>query len=79
MIKTVFYNKLIRFNRNITSHKTKYFEVKKTLNSLITKDYNFFLGRVYFTHNDGSKNTFAYQPTLHMLELKKRQRYRLCS
>ena len=71
MIKTGFYNKLIKFNRNITSHKTKYFEVKKTLNSLITKNYNFFLGRVYFTRNDGSKNTFVYQPTLHMLELKK--------
>ena len=26
------------------------------LNSLITKDYNFFLGRIYFTSNDGSKN-----------------------
>ena len=71
MIKTGFYNKLIKFNRNITSHKTKYFEVKKTLNSLITKNYNFFLGRVYFTRNDGSENTFVYQPTLHMLELKK--------
>ena len=31
----------------------------------------FFLGRVYFTSNDCSQNTFAYQPTLDTLELKK--------
>ena len=43
------------------------------LNSLITKGYKFFLGRIYFTGNDGSQNTFAYQPTLDSLELKKRQ------
>ena len=41
------------------------------LNSLITNDYNFFLGRIYFTSNDGPQNTFAYQPTLDTLELKK--------
>ena len=31
----------------------------------------FFLGRMYFTSNDGSQNTFVYQPTLDTLELKK--------
>ena len=41
------------------------------LNSLITNDYNFFLGRMYFTSNDGSQNTFVYQPTLDTLEFKK--------
>ena len=35
------------------------------------KDYNFFLGRIYFTSNDGSQNTFIYQPTLDAIELKK--------
>ena len=30
-----------------------------------------FLGMMYFTSNDGSQNTFVYQPTLDMLELKK--------
>ena len=44
--KTDFDNKLTRFNRKITSNKTKYLEVQKKLNSLITKDYNFFLGRI---------------------------------
>ena len=34
-------------------------------------DYNFFLGRTYFTSNDGTQNTFVYQPTLDTLELKK--------
>ena len=40
------------------------------LNSLISKDYNFFLGRNYFTSNDVSQNTFIYHPTLDRLELK---------
>ena len=35
------------------------------------KDSNFVLGRIYFTSNDGSQNTFIYQPTLDTLELKK--------
>ena len=69
--KTDFDNKLISFNRKITSNKTKYLEVQKNLNSLKTKGYNFFLGRIYFTSNDGSQNTFVYQPTLDTLELKK--------
>ena len=43
---------------------------KKEIDSLITKDYNFFLGRVYFISNDGSQNMFVYQPTFHVLELK---------
>ena len=68
--KTNFDNKLISFNRKITSNKTKYLEVQKKLNGLITKDYSFFLGRIYFTSNDGSQNTFVYQLTLGTLELK---------
>ena len=42
--KTDFGNTHISFNRKLTSNKTKYLEVKKKLNSLTTKDYNFFLG-----------------------------------
>ena len=34
------------------------------LNSLVTSDYNFSFGRMYFINNDGSQNTFVYQPTL---------------
>ena len=41
----------------------KHLEVQKKQNSLITKDYNFFLCRIYFRSNDGSQNTFVYQPT----------------
>ena len=66
--KTFFTNKLTRFNKQITSNKTKHLEVQNKLNSLITKDYNFFLGRIYFTSNDGSQNTFIYQPTHDTLE-----------
>ena len=69
--KTNFDNTLTGFNRQITSSKTKHLEVQKKRNSLITKDYNFFLGRIYFTSNDGSQNTFVYQPTFDTLELKK--------
>ena len=58
--KTDFDNKLTSFNRWITSNKTKHLEVQKKLNSLITKGYKFFLGRIYFTSNDVSQNTFVY-------------------
>ena len=51
--KTDFDNKLISFNRKITSNKTKYLEVQKKQNSLTTKNYIFFLGRIYSTSNDG--------------------------
>ena len=71
LTKTDFDKKLTIFNRKITSNKTKYLEVQKKLNSLITNDYNFVLGRMYFASNDGSQNTFVYQPTLDTLELKK--------
>ena len=69
--KTDFYNKLTSFNRRITSNKTKHLEVQKKLNSLITNCNKFFFGRIYFTCNDRSQNTFVYQPTLDALELKK--------
>ena len=61
-------NKLTSFNKPITSNKTKHLEFQEKLNSLITKYHNFFLGRIYFTSNDGSQNTFVYQPKLNILE-----------
>ena len=73
--KTDFGNKLVSFNRKITSNITKHLEVQKELNCLTTKDYNFFLGRIYFTRNDGSRNTFVYQSPIDTLELKKTQGY----
>ena len=69
--KIDFNNKLISFNTKISSSKTKYLQVLKELNSLTTKDYNFFFGRMYFTSNDEHQNTFVYQTTLDTLELKK--------
>ena len=60
--KTDFYNKVPRFNRQISSDKTKHIEVQEK-NSLMKKSYNFFLGRIYLTSNDGSQNTFVYQPS----------------
>ena len=64
--KTGFDNKLTSFNKRITSDKTKYLEVQKKLDGLITKDYNFLLGRICFTSNDRSQNTFVYQPTFNV-------------
>ena len=58
--KTDFDNKLTSFSRRIISCKTKHSEIQKKLNSLISKDYNFFLGINYFTCNDVSQNTFVY-------------------
>ena len=71
--QTDFDKKLTSFNKGFTSNKTKQLEVQKKLNSLITKDYDFLLGRIYFISNDGSQNTFVYQPTLDTLELKKNE------
>ena len=69
--KTDFHNRLTSFIRKIASNKAKYLNVQKKLNSLTTKNYNFFLGRIYFTSNDGSQYTFVLQQTLDTLELKK--------
>ena len=67
MNKTYFDNELTSSNRQITPNKTKHLEVQKKLKSLITKDHKFFLGKIYFTSNDGSQNLFVfYQPTLYM-------------
>ena len=35
----------------------------KKLEAISTKDYSFFLGRIYFTSDNGSQNLFVYQPT----------------
>ena len=70
--KTDFDNKQTSFNEQITSNKAKHLEALKKLSSLITKDYNFSLGRMYFTSNDKSRNMFVYQSTLDTLELKKK-------
>ena len=72
--KIDFDDKLTSFNKQITSNKIKHLEVQKKLNTLISKDYNFFLGRTYFVGNDRSQNTLVCQPTLDTLEIKK-QRY----
>ena len=55
MNKTDFDNKLLSFNKRITLNKAKHLPVQKRLNSVITKDFFFFLVRIYFTSNDGSQ------------------------
>ena len=46
MSKTDFGNKLTNLNRKVTSNRREYLEVLEKLNSLITKDHDFFLGRI---------------------------------
>ena len=65
-----FDNKLTSFNRRISLNKRNYLEVQNSLNSLKRKYYSFFLDRFYFTSNDGSQNTFVYQPTLELRKEK---------
>ena len=50
MSKTDFDNRLMKFNREITSNKTKLLEVQKKLNNL-------FLAGICFKSTDGSQNT----------------------
>ena len=38
-------------------------DLAKEGKELGTKGYNFFLGRISFTDDDGSQNMFVYQPT----------------
>ena len=60
----------MNINKKITSNGINHLEVQKRLNSLITKDYNFLLGRIYFISDDGFQNIFFYQPSFNVLELK---------
>ena len=72
MTKTDFYNKLISFNRKFTSNKTNYLEVEKKRKIPARKDNKFFWGGIYFKSKDRSQNKFVYEPTIDMLELKKK-------
>ena len=62
--KTDFDNKLTSFNREIASNKTKHLEVQKKLNSLITKDYNFFLVRILQVMMNPSTHLFIKQGSI---------------
>ena len=72
--KTDFDNKLSGFNKIIDSNKTKHVTVEKELNevskvkAIATKDCKFFLGKIYFTNDDGSQNMFAYQPKFSVIK-----------
>ena len=68
-----FDDKLTSFNKQIISNKIKHLEIQKKLNTLISKNYKFFLGRTYFAGNDRSQNTLVCQPTPDTLEIKKQR------
>ena len=75
---TDFDEKLRNVNKKVSLNKTKHVLVENEVNNLSekikllsTKDYNFFLGRMHFTGDDGLKNMFVYQPAFSTLQLKK--------
>ena len=43
----------INFDRQITTNKANHLEVQKKINRQITKGYNLFLSRIYFTSDNG--------------------------
>ena len=64
-------------NKNITSNKTKHIEAHKKLTDLTKKvakiaekGYDFLLGRIYFTGNEGYQNFLVFAPMLSSLILE---------
>ena len=68
-----FENKIFNYYKYITNPEFNKLaaEIQEKLNSLIKKDCNFFLNRIYFTSTDGSQNALVYQATLDTLKLEK--------
>ena len=80
--KTDFDDKLKKLSQKVTSNKTKHVlaeneldELSEKVNLLSTKDYSFFVGRLYFTSDDGSQKFFVYQSTFNVLENTSRHEY----
>ena len=72
--KTDIDKKLININRRVTSNKTKHVEADKKLNHLTKKTaqisekgYDFLLGRMYFTGDNGFQNFLVFAPMLSSL------------
>ena len=51
--------------------KTRHLQIQKKLNSLLIKDYNFLLGRMYFTDDGDFQNMFIDQSINSKLEIQK--------
>ena len=76
--KTDFDDKLKILNKKVTSNKTKHVlaenelnELSETMKLLSTKDFDFLLGRMYFTRSDGFQYLFVYEPIFNVFELKR--------
>ena len=76
--KTDFDDKLKILSKKFTSNKTKHILAENELNELqekvkllSTKDFDFLLGRMYFTRSDGFQYLFVYEPIFNVLELKR--------
>ena len=74
--KTEFDDKLKNLNKKVTSNKTKHVEAEKKITDLTNKvaeisekGYDFLLGRMYFTGNDGYQNFLVISPILSSLTL----------
>ena len=74
--KTDFEDKLNNSNKKVTSNKTKHIKAEKKLTDLRNKvaqisekGFDFLLGRMYFTGNDGYQNFFSFAAMLSLLIL----------
>ena len=74
--KTDFEDKLNNLNKKVTSNKTKHIKAEKQLTDLRNKvaqisekGYDFLLGRMYFTGNDGYEIFFSFAAMLSLLIL----------
>ena len=72
--KTDFDDKQKKLNKKVFSNKTKHVEAEKKITDLTKKvvqisekAYDFLLGRMYFTGNDGFQNVLVFAPMLSSL------------
>ena len=57
-----------RFNRKITSNKTKHLVFENELKNLKTFDLSYFIGKSHFDE-DGTQNYLVFQPMLEYFKL----------
>ena len=74
--KIHFDGKLRNITQKVTSNKIKHKEAEKKLvnlskkvSKILIKRYNFLLGRMYFTGDDGYQSFLAFSPILNLLKL----------
>ena len=80
--ETDFDNKLKNINKKVTPNKTKHVEAEKKLNDLTKKvahisekGYDFLLGRIFFTGDNGYQNFLVFAPIHNSLTLDNNKKF----